>query len=192
MTRRQFVKACLVFAAGALALVLVWPIRPLRRAVARLLHPRLDARSPRGSLSPDELNTVVAFAEVLVDPPQWTDADRTAVRDDVRYRTERKAGYLALYRMTAQLLEHRAGGRFAELDRAARTRLVIEHELAPKPLAPLDYLSAFDRRALAVRTLAAAGLIEDYYDTAAGWAVMGYRRAPGQCGDLLRYTAPEA
>jgi hypothetical protein len=192
MTRRQFVAACLVFAAGVLALALAWPIRPFRRAVVRLLHPRLDARSLRGSLSPDEMRTVVAFAEVLVDPPQWSDVDRTVIRDHVQYRTERGAGYLALYRMTAQLLEDRAGGRFAEVDRAARTRLVVEHGFAPKPLAPVDYFIAFDRRVLAVRTLAAAGLLEGYYDSAAGWAVVGHRRAPGQCGDLLRYTAPEA
>lgn len=192
MTRRQFVTACLVFAAGAVVLALAWPIPPLRRVAVRLLHPRLDARSPRGSLSPAEMNTVVAFAEVLVDPPQWTEVDRAVVRDDVEYRTQRKPGYLALYRMAAQLLDGRAGGRFAAMDRAARTRLVIEHGFTPKPLSPLDYLTTFDRRALAVRTLTAAGLLEDYYDSAAGWAVMGYRRAPGQCGDLLRYTAPEA
>src|SRR5215470_14701067 len=105
MTRRQFVAACLIVAAGLVALVLAWPLPPTRRLVARLLAPRLDGDAPRGRLSPAEMASMVAFAEVLVEERAFTEAERGGVADHVDERTEYHRGYPALYRTTAAVLD---------------------------------------------------------------------------------------
>jgi hypothetical protein len=190
MTRRQFVAACLVFATGFVALALAWPLPLTRRIIARLLAPRLDRGSDRGRLSPDEMASAVAFAEVLVEDRPFTEDERGGVVEHIAERTEHHPGYLALYRMTAALLDRHAATRFAALDHRARTRLVLARRFLPD-VRPRDYLVTFDRRELAVRVLAAPDLIEGFYDSPAGWASIGYRQSPGRCGDLLRYTRPE-
>jgi hypothetical protein len=35
-------------------------------------------------------------------------------------------------------------------------------------------------------------LVGGYYNSPAGWAVVGYAHFPGRCGDLGRYVRPEA
>ena len=111
--------------------------------------------------------------------------------DHVDERTEYHPGYLPLYRTTAALLDSHAGTSFALLDRDARTRLMLARRWLPD-VRPRDYLLTFDRRELALRVFAAPDLIEGFYDSPAGWASIGYRQARGNCGDLLRYTQPEA
>jgi len=43
-----------------------------------------------------------------------------------------------------------------------------------------------------VREKAVPDLINGYWRSPAGWAAVGYGVFPGRCGDLTRYTRPEA
>jgi hypothetical protein len=50
----------------------------------------------------------------------------------------------------------------------------------------------FRRRAVAIERILVPDLIRGYYESAAGWALVGYSTFPGQCGDLASYTRAEA
>ena len=191
MTRRQVVTAALTLVLIAFLFVLVWPIPPLRRALIALLRPRVDTRAPTGALSAAELDTLLAYAEVLAAPARWSEEDRQALAHHVEERAGRRPGFLALYRTTARVLEERADRRFTVMGRAERTRLIVRERLVPASLRPLDYLTTLDRRRLSVSGLAAPDLLQGYYDSASGWAIVGYTSFPGRCGDLMRYTRPE-
>ena len=152
----------------------------------------LDPPSTPGTLSSVELEDLIAFAEVLVEGRTLTRAERGYVVEHIEDRIRRSPEYLSLYRTTARTLERLAGQRFASLEIreriefAARHRLTYQRVLAGEDLGPL----ADEVRAL--RTRAVGDLVEGYYRSPAGWAVVGYATFPGRCGDLTRYTHPES
>jgi hypothetical protein len=191
VTRRRLLASVLVAIAGIVTAIRTQPVWDwLRRRLVALGRPRLDATSGTGALSGPELHTILAFAEVLVGDEALAAQDRTALVEHVEHRTRGTAGYLALYRTTARLLDGLGHASFATLGRRDRAALVDRHQLRVPGGRMRDYLLPIAREALTVRVLAVPDLIVGYYQSPAGWRVAGYEVAPGRCSDLSRYTVP--
>jgi hypothetical protein len=177
---------------AAAVLLLAWRLPALRVMARQRLEPRLDRDSPTGALSPAEVETLVAFGEIVVQGDAISADGRRYLADHVNERARSVPGFLALYRETAQALDRACGGSFAALDIAGRSRIVAESVL---PLheteAQRDLKLVFRPGLVAARKLAAPDLITGYYVSPAGWAVVGYEAFPGRCGELLRYTRAE-
>src|SRR5262245_20002537 len=191
VTRRTLLRTLLLIASLAMLLVSSWRLG-LKALSARLLEPRLDASALTGALSDVELSTVVAFAEVLVEGRTLSAVEREHVVEHIRNRVLRRPGYLALYRTTARVLDGLASAPFATLELSDRAAVMVRHRLTGSHVAQVEYLWPLQRAQLTVRVLAAPDLIAGYYRSPAGWAAVGYAAYPGRCGDLIRYTKPEA
>ena len=151
-----------------------------------------DLPSTADRLSSGELEDLVAFAEVLVEGRALSQAERDHIVEYLEDRTRRSPEYLSLYRSTARTLERLAGRRVASLDIRERIALVTHHRLGdPRVLAGQEQ-GSLAAEVRAVRTRAARDLIEGYYRSPGGWAVVDYATFPGRCGDLTRYTRPES
>lgn len=192
MTRRRLLQVLGVVVGAIVAALLAWRPSALVSRIAAAFRPRLDLSSPTGALSPSELATVVAFGEILVDGGTLPTLERGYLVEHVDDRTRRIPGFLALYRTTAELLDGLAGVPFATLAADERTRLMTDHRLTVSEVTTRELLVPCSRRQLTVRALAVPDLLLGYYTSPAGWAVVGYDTFPGRCGDLTRYTRPEA
>jgi hypothetical protein len=147
--------------------------------------------SPGTRLSPLEIDDLIAFAEMLVVGRPLGPDERRDLVENIEERAGRDQEYLALYRTTATLLERLAGARFATVDGGRRAALVARHRLAVRDVFPGESLGPWPDEIREVRTRAVRNLIEDYYASPSGWAVVGYDVFPGRCGELTRYTRPE-
>jgi hypothetical protein len=152
-----------------------------------------EAQAPP-PLPGSDLDDLLAFGEVLVAGAVPLPAsERALLREHVDHRLGQGGGYYVdLYRTTVALLRRLGGARFGLLDPAERVALVSRFRLGVADVRPGESLGAFSEDVRAVRTRAAPDLLAGYYASAAGWAVVGYGSFPGQCGDLARYTRPEA
>lgn len=191
VTRRRIFQLLLGTAASALALLVFWRPQPLARLVSLRFRPRLDATAP-GVLSEREMRTIVAFTAVLVEGRELAVPEAGYVVEHVTDRAGKTAGYLALYRKTAGLLDRLAGAPFESLPLKQRASLMVRHRLTDSDVRIREYLLPWGREALAVRVLAVPDLIGGYYLSPAGWAAVGYEAFPGRCGNLTRYTSAEA
>jgi hypothetical protein len=190
MTRRALLRALLLAVSATMVLLSAWRLG-LRQLVADVVKPRLDPASPRGNLSDPELDTIVAFAEVLVEGRTLAPEERRHLIEHVSDRTRTTPGYLSLYRTTARLLDRLTPAPFSTLAVPDREALMARHRLADSGVRWIEYLLPVGREALPVRVLAVPDLIAGYYRSPAGWAVVGYAAFPGRCGTLLRYTGPD-
>lgn len=141
-----------------------------------------------GRLSTDEIEDLVAFGEALVEGRALAPAERRHLVDHIEDRTAQNLEFLSLYREAGRILERLAGRRFATLEIRERIELIADHQLAVGPGRgePLtDAMRAFRMRVV-------PDLVRGYYSSPAGWAAVGYDSFPGRCGDLMRYTRPEA
>jgi hypothetical protein len=165
--------------------------RQAAEAAARLAGP-VDRGFGSATLSRVELEDLVAFAEtLLVEDRVLLPLERRDLVEHVEYRVARDVYYLSLYRTTVSVLERLAGARFATLEGPRRIELVTRHRLASPRVRPDEPLGPHADDTREVRTRAVPDLIAGYYNSPAGWAVVGYDVFPGQCGDLDRYTRPE-
>jgi len=192
MNRRQFLQAVSASILGAASLGLLWRSGLLQYVGWRMFVPRLDSDSSTGSLSADELETLVSFGEVLAKGSALSVEEREYLVEHIAYRTRNKPGYLSLYQLTARHLDHLAQGRFAKLDLGERSKMMISYRLTSSRIRAHEYLFTFHRNQLAIRRLAITDLISGFYRSPAGWALVGYTIFPGRCGDLIRYTEPES
>jgi hypothetical protein len=166
-----------------------------RRLLQRLLvllglgrvTPVLTAHAAGPPLSPAQLDDLVAFGEVLVEGRRLAPEKRGYLRAHIEDHLARAREYPAIYRTTVSVLERLAGRPFAQLDLPQRLELVARHQLGP--LAGADDEASEEIRT--IRRQAAQDLIRGYYNSPAGWAIVGYQSYPGRCGDLTRYTRPE-
>jgi hypothetical protein len=152
-----------------------------------------------GSVSPalsqpppgDDVETLVSFAEVLVDS-RLLSADTR--RDLVEHLTD-SAGQdpkqRELYRTTRQLLDRLAGGAFARLPLSDRVALTSRHRLEVRRLTAEESDGRISAEARDVRTRIVPELIGVCWRSPAGWDAVGYAQFPGRCGDLRRYTRAE-
>ena len=190
MTRRRLLTLLLLIL-GAVVIPFLWRPWRLIQLVADAFKPRIDPSSATGALSDDEMASVVAFAEVLVEERTLSPAERGYLIEHVTDRTRSTPGYLALYRTTATLLDRLARTSFAALDLRGRADVMIRHRLTVSEVRIREYLLPFRRPELLVRALAVPDLIHGYYRSPAGWAVVGYAAFPGRCSNLIRYTRRE-
>lgn len=142
------------------------------------------------ALSAAELESLVGFGEVLVAGRTLLPAERDHLVEHITGSTQGSPDALRLYRTTTSLLDRLAGGPFARLEIAERVALVGRHRLDVRG-ADAD-IAHLDPDAKAVRQRAVPDLINGYWRSPAGWAAVGYGAFPGRCGDLTRYTRPEA
>jgi hypothetical protein len=156
------------------------------------LGPEAHAALPPPRLSESEREDLVAFAELLVEGRALSPVERAPLIENIAERTGREPEYLALCRTTVSLLQRLAGRRFSSLGLLERIELMARHRLNSADVRPGDDLGPFADDTRAVRTRALRDLIADYYNSSAGWAVVGYDVFPGKCGDLGRYTRPES
>ena len=191
VTRRRLLALLSALVLAVAAMLVRWRHPPLWELARRHLAPRLDETSPTGTLTPDERQTVVAFGEILVRGKALSPIEREYLIEHLDDRTRGGPGYLELYRAAAALLDRIAGQPFATLDAGRRAALMVSHRLVDYDIRTREYLWPFRRQELALRTLVVPDLIEGYYRSAAGWAVVGYATFPGRCGDMLRYAGPE-
>ena len=152
------------------------------------LAPRLDRSSPPGRLSRDEMDTVLAYAEVLLGDAALSPRGRADLEQHIGDRCEHEPGYRAIYRLAVSVLDEAASGPFTARSPEERRRIVHRRGLHRYDVRARDWLWSFDRRGLAVRALAGRDLVTGYFLSPAGWAVVGYDAFPGRCRDLADYT----
>ena len=186
MTRRGLLRRLLLTL--SVQSIIPWQGAGRRSVEAAQLTPR-PAEPPTETLSPQDLDDLVAFAEVVVGPGPLSPIERGYLVEHIGYRAHRASGYyLSLYRTTVGLLNRLAEGRFSRLDLGQRNSLVTRHRLNSPRVWPDEDLGPFPDDARAVRARVVADLIGGYYGSPAGWAIVGYDAFPGQCSDLVRYT----
>ena len=151
-----------------------------------LLPASAHAEDPR-HLSARELDTLIAFGEVVVDSRALSHDGRAALTEAIADGLGRAPDRISLYRGAAQLLDRLAGRELGKLDLVNRAGLIARHRLDIRAVA--DELVTDDARF--IRTTLGPDLIVAYWRSAAGWAAVGYQTFPGRCGDLVRYTYPE-
>src|SRR5262245_24044567 len=134
LTRRTLIQGLAILLMGLVASIwLISPKRLLRvisRLTVNLLGPRVDASSATGVLEPAELDSVVAFAEVLVEGVPLPPEGLQILVEHVNRRTRTTPGYLSLYRAIATTLDRLANRPFSALDLPERTAVIMEHGLA--------------------------------------------------------------
>jgi len=143
-------------------------------------------------LSAAEMENLVGFGEVLVEGRTLLPPERDHLVEHITESLRDRPDTLALYRETAALLDRLARVPFAGLGISERIDLVRRHRLdARGPLTDAE-APRLGVDAKAAREKAAPDLINGYWRSPAGWAAVGYQAFPGRCGDLTRYTRPEA
>ncbi len=185
MTRRRWLRRT---AAGVG--LLVGGARRLAHSLfaAGWLTPASSRASEPGRLSEAELDTLVAFGEVIVEGRVLSADARAMLAEALADRVDGFPDRVSLYRGAAQLLDRLAGGGLTSLNLVDRVALVARHRLDVRAVADQPAVSDDARF---IRTSLGPELIVAYWGSAAGWAAVGYDTFPGRCGDLVRYMRPE-
>lgn len=152
------------------------------------LRPATACASELRPLSGAELDTLLAFGEVVVDGRLLPAAARATLTEAIADAISHAPDRASLYRGAALFLDHLAGRELGSLEFADRAELIARHRLDIRAVA--HERVADD--ALFIRTSLGPELIVAYWRSAAGWAAVGYQTFPGRCGDLVRYTRPES
>lgn len=192
MTRRKLIQSLFLFFLLITGYMVFFErSKWLKKVASRLLKPQLDSSAQTGKLSQTEMETLVACAEVLVKGKTLTTSEREYLIDHIDYRSQNTRGYYPLYRMTTKLLDRLAKAQFSTLKQHDRTALMVRHRLTSHDIRKWEYFLPFNQLELAARLYVVPDLIVGYYQSPAGWAVVGYKTFPGRCSNLIRYTLPE-
>jgi hypothetical protein len=198
MNRRRFLGLAAGGAAGGIlgASLLAKGRGAVEAIVSRIVDVRLDVDANLGLLTEDEMRTILALAEVLVPPapgaPAWgTDP----IRDHVNRTTSGRRGYLPEYRKAVRLLQREsASTSFADRTLEERDR-VVEAILwrysgrDQRTFRRERFLVSKGRRAF--RAFVVHDLLQAYYRSPVGWAIVGYGHYPGSpAADPRDYTRP--
>lgn len=195
ISRRGF----LVVGAG-LAAAAVGGAYLARPRLRRMLDPELDLSSPPGVLDEADARTIAALGETLAAPQSVPPQE--FFLEELNRLTQTQAGYLKEFQRAAALLNATAGKlfgeqtarRFESLSRKDRDavldRLLWRYRGGEHARSRLEKVAA-SREALALRRFVMRPLIEHYYRSPYGWAVVGYESYPGRPpSDPLAYTSP--
>ena len=171
--------------------VALWRRRGRGDKAAAAPPPLLVAPSPTAMLSASVIEDLLAFGELVVEGRTLSPVERRYLADHIEDQSQQESGdYVSLYLTTVEYLAKLAGARFSELDLDQRIALAMRHRLMSSRVLPDEDLGPFPEDVRAVRTQVVPDLIRGYYDSPAGWAIVGYNTFPGRCGDLARYTSP--
>jgi len=151
----------------------------------------LDPQSKPGALSRADIDDLVALTGVVVEGRNLGHAEGDYVIEHVEHRARQSPEYVALYRTTVETLGQLAGRRISTLEVGERLEFVRRHRLDDPRLRGDEDPGQASGAVKEVRRRAVPDLIEGYFRSPAGWAVVGYTTFPGRCGDLTRYTRPE-
>jgi hypothetical protein len=189
MKKRRF----LFILSSAVAGIVSLPyLKPFLYDLGENVAPRMPGPPNTGALTLPEMDSLLAYAEVLSDTSDFSEETRQYLRNHVNDRTQKEAGYLSLFRMTTTFLNQMGKGQFSTLSRSDRISALEEYGLMSCRVHRRECFSPFGRKERTIRALAATDLVSAYYRAPAGWAVVGYAYPRGHCSDLTRYTRPEA
>jgi hypothetical protein len=194
ISRRKFLIAVATVSAASAAAYIARPY--LRKGML----PELDITHPLGVLPNEDMRDIVSLGETIVAPESVPPVK--FFQDYVNAVTQSQHGFLKEYVRAAGLLNRtssslfeqgKARNRFAELSAAQRDEVLQSlcwrysgsDVIAPK----VEKLLA-SRDALALRMFIMEPLIEHYYRSPYGWAVVGYKTSPGRPRDPGAYTTP--
>jgi hypothetical protein len=158
-----------------------------RRALSRWLRPSLDDGASTGVLTAAELATLRAFTATLVGD-ELADGDWAPVRDELARAAVERRGFAALCTRACRLLDRLGDGAFAAAAPDVRAARVAAARLTVRPVAKHELLALGRRTRHEVRELLVPELLRTYFDSPAGWALVGYDEALGGCRDPFAYT----
>lgn len=192
MTRRSLLQRVLVIGAIGAA----WPIGCVSRRTANgppsPEAATLASQPESGTLSEAEMEDLVAFGEVLVEGRTLAFTERAFLFENIENRTTGSPEYVSFYRTAASTLNRVAGRRFSRLEIRERLEVITRHGLAGWRHQSGEDPGLSSPEIHTLRRRVVPDLVRSYYNSPAGWAVVGYERFPGRCGDLTRYTRPDA
>lgn len=162
----------------------------LRLGQGRRLDSPPGGSAGRPPLSSGEIESLLALGEVVVQGRPLLPVERAHLAEEIEESTRVKPDRLSLYRMTAGFLDRLAPIPFARLSFDQRAGLVGRH-LDGRDVPDADR-EPFAAEAREVQAQVVPDLVDAYWRSPAGWAAVGYVTFPGRCGDLARYTRPEA
>jgi hypothetical protein len=164
----------------------------------------VDTGSGTGSLSPDMERRLWSLAVVLL-PSQIDPVGRSAVMEHLRWRASESPGYRAAVAQGVALLDRETKRRFPKRERfgalsrddANRVLASLIAGIKPYPRfreLPRDLLLSFlDRGRIErfrLRRHVVSEILHAYYQSGAGWALVGYDTYPGLCGGPGSYSRP--
>jgi hypothetical protein len=158
-----------------------------RRTLSRWLRPSLDDGAPTGVLTATELAALRTFTATLVGD-ELGDSDWTPVRDELARAAIERRGFAAVCARACRLLDRLGDGPFADAPPDVRAARVAAARLTVRPVARHELLAPGGRTRHEVRELLVPELLRVYFDSPAGWAVVGYDATLGGCRDAFAYT----
>lgn len=160
-----------------------------RRAVSRWVRPTLRARDAFGVLTSAELGDLRALTEAIAAGGPVDDADWAPIADTLMLRARHTRGFAGLCARACRRLDALAGGRFEALSAAERGRVIAAHRLGTHPVPAAELLLVGRRADHEIRDLVVPEIIRAYYDSPAGWRVIGYDAVLGACREPFAYTS---
>ncbi|MEX0806628.1 MAG: gluconate 2-dehydrogenase subunit 3 family protein [Candidatus Binatia bacterium] len=196
MRRRTF----LAMAIGGVAVSLASgaKILGLGTRIPQYRKPRLDEKYPTGRLSPLEMSSVMALAEVLIPTQKKSEQIDAVLRSHVDNRTLADPGYFKEYRNAVALLDQTAenfGKKFFELPVSERQQVLedILWEYRAEQTRVRQVEAIFSpARTLAFRNFVVEDIIEAFFRKLPGeaWSIVGYSHYPGVPADPRAYSRP--
>jgi hypothetical protein len=209
--RRTFIGGLLTGAATiAAGLALGWDDLKARYLSSRWLQTQrawlegVDPSTGTGPLSPDLEGRLWALAIVLL-PSRIDPQGRSAVEEHLKWRALESPGYRAAFTQGLALLDQETRtrfpkqARFGDLSREEANQVLASllAGIEPHPRlrqVPREVLLSFlDQGRLGrfhFRRHLVGEILHAYYQSGAGWALVGYEAYPGRCGGPGFYSRP--
>lgn len=159
-----------------------------RRAVSRWVRPTLAPRAPTGLLTATQLATLRAFAEVVATGEPIDDDAWDSVRASLIGLARERPGFHGLCVRGCRLLDALGTGPFAAAALDARIVAVGVARLAIRPVSAAELLVPGRRVHHEVRELLVPEVLRAFFDSPAGWRLVGYGEVLGECRDPWAYT----
>ena len=192
MTRRVLLQGLVVSFWGGAAEAAQRLIARLRRAGGALVHGASEPTPGTSTLSPGELESLLAFGEVLVEGAALSALGRSCLAEHIEESARHRPEQLAQYRRAVRLLDRLAGKPFSSLEIPDRIQLLGRHRLDARTGPTGDDPEPLGGELRMIRARVVPDLIEGSWGSSACWPAVGYGTFPGRCGDLTRYTRSEA
>lgn len=201
MTRRRLFTVLLLF----FCIVFITFVSPIgffnvKKRIAKYKRVKLDESFPKGILAEKEMKNILALSEILVPKDLKLGLNIDFFRNHVNYKTLNSDGYLKEYRDGSKLLEEAtkefidSNKNFFELSLSERDKilgLILWRYRADELVRPLLENMVVSERKLRFRQFVVKDIIRAFYESRAGWAVVGYSHYPGvPAADPREYTSP--